>query len=227
VVAPIPDIVEDLEEPAQYGALAISKGRKQDKGKPIAWIELLSPSNKPGGQDDFYYADKRLDLIQGGVVFVEIDYLHETPPTFSKIFGYSANNGERVGIHPYRIIVIDPRPAFQKGQVYLYPFVVDVPIPIVNLPLSGKDILEFNFGEPYAQTIEGALFTLELVDYSQLPRNFERYSRDDQIRILARMLAVLKAARDGIDLETHAPLPVEAVGLDEGLTQLENFRGDT
>jgi hypothetical protein len=51
--------------------------------------------------------------------------------------------------------------------------------------------------------------------------NFDRYSHDDQRRIVCRMLAVLNAAPDGVDLESNAPLPVESLSLEEGLRQLQ------
>lgn len=48
-----------------YGALKIYEtvpGRL-DRGEPIARIELLSPSNKPGGRDAREYFDKRLSVV--------------------------------------------------------------------------------------------------------------------------------------------------------------------
>jgi hypothetical protein len=59
------------------------------------------------------------------------------------------------------------------------------------------------------------------VNYGELPQNFDRYSEADQQRILCRMLAVLKAAQAGVDLEKNAPLPVESLSLDEAREQFE------
>jgi hypothetical protein len=73
----------------------------------------------------------------------------------------------------------------------------------------------------YQRTPAELLYGL-VVDYGQLPLNLDRYRRDDQARILARMLAVLKAARDGVDLEKAAPLPVEPVELDDALALLRS-----
>jgi hypothetical protein len=61
------------------------------------------------------------------------------------------------------------------------------------------------------------------VDYSQLPLSFADYSRDDQVRILARMLAILKAERDHLDLENDAPFPVESIPFEEALAQVETW----
>lgn len=59
-----------------YRALSVSK---RGDSKPVAWIELLSPSNKRPGDDADTYVRKRHDLLDGGIVFVEIDYLHAPP----------------------------------------------------------------------------------------------------------------------------------------------------
>ncbi|MEZ4869054.1 MAG: hypothetical protein R3C14_47470 [Caldilineaceae bacterium] len=61
-----------------------------------------------------------------------------------------------------------------------------------------------------------------MVDYSQLPLHFDRYSPADQARIANRMAAVLQAARDGVDLES-GPLPAGALSLAEALAAIASF----
>jgi hypothetical protein len=171
-----------------------------------------SPSNKPGGQDAAYYQDKRHKLLQSGLVFVELDYLHESPPTFDRIPRYGGRDRTyppEPGSNPYRIVVLDPRPGLIEGQAYPGQFGVDEPMPTMKVPLNADDVLTFDFDAPYQRTYEELLYGLELVDYSQLPLNFDRYSPEDRARIAARMLAVVRAARAGISLENSAPLPVE------------------
>jgi len=68
-------------------------------------------------------------------------------------------------------------------------------------------------------------YGLELIDYAQLPRNFDRYSADDQARMVVRMLAILKASREGVDLEANAPLLIEPISLEEGIKQLATLQG--
>jgi hypothetical protein len=223
VVTTIPEIVDDLEETPVYRALALYQveSGQANRGEPVAWIEVLSPSNKPGGQDDDYYAQKRLRLLHSGIVFVEIDYLHESPPTFSKIPPYRMKGLSSSVTHPYRIVVLDPRPSFYDGTAYQHPFDIDDPLPVVDIPLNGDDVLRFDFGLPYQRTVQEQFFTLEHVNYRQLPLHFERYSEADQARIVCRMLAVLKAVREGINLETAAPLPVELLPLDEAMKQFQ------
>ncbi|MEO8613163.1 MAG: DUF4058 family protein [Chloroflexota bacterium] len=221
--APIMDIEDllgeqDLEHP--YYAVAIFERHADGaEGKPVAWIELLSPTNKRGSSNIGVYFTKRQKLLESGLVFVELDYLHETPPTFWRLDDYSRHESNS---HPYRIVVIEPRPDMKQGWGAPYEFDVDAVIPSVKIPLNGSDVLEFDFGDAYQQTWEFALYGYDM-DYSQLPMNFDRYHPDDQARILARMLAVLKAVRDGVDLETHAPLPVESISVEEGLKQLAEW----
>lgn len=224
----ISEVMSLERELADYQAIAIYEYEptKRELGEPVAWVELLSPSNKPGGQDANYYRDKRWKLLHSGIVFVEIDYLHESPPTFDRVPSYSTGQKRgqpEAGSQPYHIFVVDPRPTFAEGKVYPYGFDVDMVIPTVNIPLNAGDILSFDFNTAYNKTYEETLYGARLVDYSQLPINFDRYSQSDQVRILARMLAVLKAVRDGVSLEQDVPLPTEDIGFDEALTQIETW----
>jgi Protein of unknown function (DUF4058) len=205
---------EDREHP--YSAIVVyPRSGEMLPDKAITWIELLSPTNKVGA-DRREYRRKRTDLLQAGLAFVEIDYLHETPPTFWKLPDYTMGEADS---HPYRIIVIDPRPEYHEGRASIYQFDVDQPIPTVAIPLSGDDQIQFNFDADYQRTFEAALYGEE-VDYRELPMTFEHYSRDDQTRIAVRMLAILEAARTGVNLET-GPFPVKTVGLEEALERIQ------
>jgi hypothetical protein len=103
----------------------------------------------------------------------------------------------------------------------VHEFDVDTPIPTMTVPLSGDDLLDFDFDAPYQRTFEAATYGAYLVDYAQLPMEFERYSRADQMRIARRMLAVMEAVRDGVDLAAiPAPLDVKDVTLEDALEAL-------
>lgn len=223
-VLDLPEILDYEEEPAEFRAIAIYEAEPGGaRGEPVAWIELLSPSNKPGGQHATEYRLKRRKLLDSAIVFVEVDYLHESAPTFSRIASYRVRGRGRLPspeAHPYRILVIDPRPLISEGKLYLHQFDVNDPIPAVTIPLNADDVLKFDFGAPYHKTVQEALFTYEFVDYQQLPEHFDRYNERDQTRIVACMIAVLEAARDSLDLET-GPFPVSAVTLEAALAQLE------
>jgi len=204
---------EDREHP--YSAIAIyPRSGETLPDKAITWIELLSPTNKIG-TDRREYRSKRTDLLQAGLVFVEIDYLHETPSTFRKLPDYTIGDADS---HPYQIIVIDPRPEYHEGSATIYKFDVDQEIPTVTIPLSGDDRVQFAFNADYQRTFQAAMYGEE-VDYRELPMNFERYSRDDQTRIAARMLAIWEASQAGINLETGT-FPVKAVRLEDALEQI-------
>ncbi|MBZ0288197.1 MAG: DUF4058 family protein, partial [Anaerolineae bacterium] len=228
LVLNMPEAASNVEEIEQYRAIAIYSYEvgKPDRGEPVAWLELLSPSNKPGGQDAAYYRNKRWKILHSGIIFVELDYLHESPPTFDGIPSYAPFGRPRVsdpGAHPYHVVVADPRPIFDEGKVYPHEFDVDREIPTVTIPLNGSDTLKFDFNEPYKKTFTEMLYGLEWVDYSQLPLNFDRYSGDDQVRILARMLYVLDAARQKVDLEQIEVLPTEPIPLNDALRYLKSW----
>jgi hypothetical protein len=221
-VLPVPELLVDYEELSEYRAIGIYPSTTRFAGgEPVAWIELLSPSNKL--QDRGPYTERRLDLIKTGVVYVELDYLHESPPTLSRIPNYARGRRRRPpvdGAYPYHILVIDPRPEWYEGQLFNYAFAVDEPLPQVRIPLNGDDVLDFNFGPPYHHTLAETFFAYEHVDYTQMPLNFDRYDAADQTRIAARMVAVLTAARQGLDLE-RGPFPAQVLSLADALAEIE------
>ena len=228
LVLPVPELLEVKEQGVEeYHAIGIyqfSTG-KRERGEPVVWIELLSPSNKPGGQDAGYYREKVLKLLRSGIVLIEIDYLHESAPTFPGIPNYRpVENGQLLSpnAHPYRIVVIDPRPTLMKGLARLYQFDVDQSLPVVDIPLQGSDVLAFDFGQSYNRTLEESMFGLD-VDYRQFPPNFQRYRSADQERIAARMVAVLDANVHNVDLET-GPFPIRDMTLSAALAEIESLR---
>lgn len=222
-VLTLPEILDFEDEPAQFRAIALYEVQSNgERGEPIAWIEVLSPSNKPGGQHSQEYRFKRHKLLDSAMVFVEVDYLHESAPTFARLPSYRVRNkwqSRSADAHPYRIVVIDPRPLIPDGKAYLHEFDVDDLLPIVTIPLSGQDRIRFDFGAPYHKILQDMFFAYESVDYRQLPQNFDRYSPADQTRIALRMLSVLEAAKAGVDLET-GPFPVREATLESALAQI-------
>jgi hypothetical protein len=213
-------IVEEEGKEHPYSAVAIyERDADEEAGEPIAWVELLSPSNKGLSKDAVLYQTKREALLRGGMVFVELDYLSETSPTFERLPDYTQ---QHPGATAYRLLVLDPRPELRRGLAYLYFLGVDASVPPVTIPLSAGDKIVFDFGAAYRKTFEEGLYGYDL-DYRQLPLNFERYSPADQTRIACRMVAILKAAQAGIDLDANAPLPVEALPLEEALAQIKTL----
>jgi hypothetical protein len=212
------------EDISYYRAIGIyeTRSRGPQGSTPIAWIELLSPSNKPGGRDFERYIAKRGQILQTAIVFVEIDYLHEQPSTFKKLPSYiPRQRSEQLqpGASPYLITVIDPRPELDTSESRLYAFHVDDALPVVDIPLNAADVLTFDFGTPYQQSFE-TMYYGDKVDYSQLPVNFDRYREPDQARIVSRMIAVLEAAQAGHNLE-QSPQRIETLPLADGLQRLK------
>lgn len=212
-LAEITELEEDVEHP--YSAIVLRPTRPDGEvGALVAWIELLSPSNKGSTSDANLYLAKRRLLLEKGVVFVEIDYLHTTAPTFELLPAYIR---DEPGAYPYRIVVIDPRPDYYRANAYLHQFDVDAPVPKVEIPLNAGDIVSVDFNVVYQTTFERMGYG-QVIDYAQLPMEFERYTPADQTRIARRMLAVMEAVRDGHDLATAlAPLDVKDIPLDEAL----------
>jgi hypothetical protein len=222
-VLELADLMEtelDIEHP-YYAIVIYERASQVDSGEAVAWIELLSPTNKGDSRDAYTYFAKRQLALEGGKVFVELDYLHESPPTFERLPNYSIHKPDA---YPYRITILDPRPDHRDTRVYLKEFFVDESIPVMAIPLNDGDYIEFDFGDAYRKTFEEMLYGMEeWVDYGQLPLNFDRYSEADQARIVNRMLAVLKAARAGEDLE-DAPMPIEQIPLNHALAQLQQLK---
>lgn len=117
----------------QYSAIVISN---RSDGFPVTWMEVLSPTNKGTTDDAITYLAKRRMLLNQGLVFVEIDFLHETPPTFPPLLDY------RRGGHAYRIVTLDPRPTLADGITYIAEFDVDTPIPALTFYGSRVDYSE-------------------------------------------------------------------------------------
>jgi hypothetical protein len=208
--------LEEAEE-SEYRAIGVYEIVPRDNapGEPVAWIELLSPTNKTLHLTE--YRKRRYKLLDAGMVFIELDYLHETSPTYRSIANYTKGEPNSSA---YSIIVCDPRPLIIDGISYVYAIKVDQALPPVAIPLNGKDVLKFDFNVPYQKTFTELLYGIELVDYRQLPINFERYSPDDRARIANRMVSILEAAQRGADLE-QVTLEDCTLPLDEALAKIE------
>lgn len=185
---PLLELLDDhelSEKPFRAITIYEVNDRTNQRGMPVAWLELLSPSNKGDSDDAEAYRAKRMALLASGLVFIELDYLHETAPTFHTIAPYrpTAEGEWIVESHAYRILVIDPRPQFEQGRAQVIGFDVGQAIPKVTIPLNGDDTVRFDFNAPYQKTFTEGFFG-RTIDYENPPRNFERYSPADRVRIL-------------------------------------------
>ncbi len=147
-------------------------------------IELLSPSNKPTYKHYDQYIAKRDDTHRSGLRLVEIDYLHNTRPIIPDIPSYKDRQDHG---HPYMILVGDPRPTLKKGRTLVYDFGVIDTLPILDIPLKGKDFVRFNFDDVYNTTFESSrAFSQIFSDANKTPRDFKAYTNDDQKMIQKR-----------------------------------------
>jgi len=201
-------------EKSDTGINAIAIHTYPSESKIIGWIELISPIVNLN-----HYREMRNLYLERQTVFIELDYLHESPPIFKYLPDYKK---DEVNAHAYHILIADPHPSLKEGKVYIYPFDVDAHLPRnVNIPLNARDELWFDFNVTYQRTFERALFG-DSVDYAKFPIHFDRYSPADQTRVARRMLAVLKAHQAGGDLE-NAPFPIEKITLEDAIAQIESL----
>lgn len=205
----VPDLLNiDEAEIATYRAVGLyQKAGDDSRGDAVAWLELLSPSNKPGGRHFETYREKRNALLQAGLVFIELDYLHHQPATVAV-----PKYPDEMGSSCYRIVVIVPRPDWLRGEGRVYAIQVDEQLPKIPIPLNTDDVLDFDFDAPYQQTYE-ALFFGDQVDYGALPPAWERYNESDQARILTRLLAL----RDTSEKGENPPQKLEPLPLADAL----------
>lgn len=185
-VLPLSQTVE--EEELLTSIVIYQVGEEAPYGRPVTRIEVLSPANKPGGSHYSRYRVKRIETLQSGLRLVEIDYLHESRPIITTLPSYTDREN---GAYPYTILVTDPRPSFEKGQIFVYGVGVLMPLPKVNIPLAGVDSTVVDFGTVYHQVYESLRLVQVVVDYSVEPVNFHRYAEADQQLIRDKMAAIL------------------------------------
>ncbi len=178
------ELVDVLSKDELYRAVVIYEQDDTDLGKVVTRIELLSPSNKPGGTNHIAYHLKRIETLQAATPLVELDYLHETPSVLGGLPAYPGDPHS----HPYTVAVTDPRPRWEEGNVKAYSFYVDEPLPTVPIPLGGEERLHFDFDAAYQYTFEvGRWQRIRTYNMTTLPARFETYSAADQERIRAVM----------------------------------------
>lgn len=217
----IPELDLDAEDNEHsYMAVALYARDDDEDGRIVGWLELLSPSNKGDGDDAATYRAKRRLLLEQGIVFIEIDLLHESKPTYPRFVDYS-NLRLHAGAHPYRILILEPRPTYRESRVGWSEFDIDEPLPTKRVPLSGDESIYFDFNAPYQKLFVDTFYGDE-VDYAQLPQHFECYRSADQMRIARRMISVLRAAARGDDLE-RGPFEIEEIGLEAALTEIASI----
>ncbi|MDX2139099.1 MAG: DUF4058 family protein [Chloroflexota bacterium] len=181
-------LADILEPIPQLRAVLIHEQLPLPKvGRVVARIELLSPSNKPGGSNYQAYSVKRTEALQTGVPLIEIDYLHESRSPVLQLERYPDDSDS----YPYHVLVSDPRVQWGSGEVQDFSFHVGEPVTAFPLPLDKDERIIVDLNAVYQQTLDDGGW-LDTLDYTQPPERFETYSAADQARILAVMQSVAK-----------------------------------
>jgi hypothetical protein len=180
--APLQAAVDLRKRPLGIVIRAAQADASSKLGRVVTRIEMLSPSNKPGGGGSSAYQSRRFEALELGIPLLEIDVIHELPPVLFDHPIYPQDNGS----HPYMIIISDPRPDFERGRVRVFGFDIDEKIPALNIPLAGVDTLTFDFNAVYQQTFLSRRYH-NLLDYQQTPERFVTYSAAHQAYIRKKM----------------------------------------
>lgn len=176
-----------LDEEAYLTAVAIRRVEDNNIGRAVTWLELLSPTNKPGGTGYHQYLEGRENTLRSGIALIELDYLHQSAPVIGAIPSYP---DREQGAYPYHIAVTNPRPNLQVGRLRVYGFEVDAPMPVISIPLAENDEFTLDFGKVYHQTYASLSAFSRRVDYEREPEQMASYMADDQARIRRVMQAV-------------------------------------
>lgn len=187
VEAMSPTLVQPItvfEEDEFAAAVNIYQTGNAQEDRLVARIELLSPANKPGHEYAKQYMARRSETLRSGVVLVEVDLLHETEPLLWSTPHYQ--NHEPMA-QAYFILVSVPYPSYDEGNEYYYHFGVLNPLPVIALPLvqDGSISMKIDFNSAYHLLIEQRFGLRRLVDYAENPIHLDRYTPDDQAKILA------------------------------------------
>ncbi len=180
-VMTLENIEEEIESrPIRSVAIYYEVQSHRNLGRVVTRIELLSPSNKPGGSGYAAFLKNYVAALKSGTSLITLDYLHETPSPFSVIPAYPREPGS----HPYYVTLADARTP--KKETNAYGFDVDSPIPALTIPLNGSDqVLNFDFDGVYQHTYQVGAWPLLVERQEQITR-WSRYSRADQDRIIQR-----------------------------------------
>ncbi|MEL6149737.1 MAG: DUF4058 family protein [Chloroflexota bacterium] len=190
-VIPIATLLVDPEPAEELTAVALYEADLTGTEKLVAWLELISPANKPPNPGFLSYRTKRRDILKTGTTFVELDYIHSLRSTFATVASYK---GAGSNVLPYRIAVMDPGIGwYNDGDAYLYEFGVLSAIPAVTIPLHGDEKVfdfEFDFGVPYNRTFDEMLLA-KATDYSTPASDLLGYHDADKAAIAAHLKAAI------------------------------------
>jgi hypothetical protein len=184
---PLFDILEDEDRMDAIAIYQVKEGVLP--GRLVARIEVLSPGNKQQGAHYEQYMSKRFSTLKSGLLLVEIDFLHHSPPLLEGIPNYPTGEASA---RPYMLLVSDPRPTYGEGQTAVYTIGVLDELPVIPVRLVDSDVVAVDFDAPYQQTIASFSFFRNYTDYATDPPAFDRFTPADQAALSA-FLADIRA----------------------------------
>lgn len=168
--------IMDLDDPEPEPLSLVI--RKYEDDVPVAWVELLSPSNKLPFDGYYQYRTKRQVIVGAGIVFIELDFIHNQSPTF-RYLDYSKSE---IGAYPFHVAVLIPNPGAEAGVAHVAHFRIIEKIPKLTIPLLGADKVEVNLDDVYQEIFIRGAYSKEITrNYPQLTT----YHTDDREKILA------------------------------------------
>ncbi len=165
---PLPTI-EENKEPLSVAIY------EQNRAKPVAVIEMLSPGNKISADNRREYKEKRYLLTQAGIVLVEVDLLHETPSVIDGVPVYP----DAVDSTPYSIAITD---IAHSNKTAVYQFGINQPIPTLPIPLLNEETVVCDFDAVYQEAFTRGRFDNYIHDEGD-PILMNSYALPDQQKI--------------------------------------------
>ncbi len=184
--APVAEVVEPIKQPKSVVVRELLAQHKL--GQIVVRIELLSPSNKPGGSNYDAYLVNRFHALENLIPLIEIDYLHESPSIVAQVPPYPTHPEA----YPYWITITDPRPDWNLGKARGYGFRVDEALKKFVIPLANDEKIKFDLNPVYQQTFQAGRWN-DLLDYAAEPERFHTYSASDQTFIRQIMVQMSSA----------------------------------
>ncbi len=173
-----------INEEYMYAAVIYEVTAGQTRGTPVAWIEVLSPATKHSSNSQ-QYLGKRQETLTSQINLIEIDLLHEQPPILPSLPSYPQ---QQTYAEPYTVLTTIPPVAGER--VRLHVFKVLQSIPNVALPLGHSEVIVLDLQRVYNHVLATSRLFILLIDYSQPPVNFDRYTPADQALIRQRIAEI-------------------------------------
>jgi hypothetical protein len=137
----------------------------------VTLIELLSPSNKPGGSDRQSYLEKRNKILHSKASLIEIDLLRRGGRVSSEP-DYAAALASQVPPTPYLVAVNRSwrRMSLPYRAYQVFPVMLRASLPVIPVPLrEGEAELALDLQYLFRETYAAGPYQRGQVDYTKPP----------------------------------------------------------